>query len=129
MKHFLLKFNHGVEIGARLAYLGHAKRTGDLEIQKIADEEEEHRITLFCILQDYNERPSYFIDSVFTIIGGTVGLFCKVCPLFTLNWVARTMETFAIFNYINLSKKYPEYTNVLGCMAFAEEKHKRYFSK
>ena len=29
MKHFLLKFNHGVEIGAYLAYIGHFKRTNE----------------------------------------------------------------------------------------------------
>lgn len=31
MNHFMLKFNHGVEIGARLAYIGHFKRTGEAE--------------------------------------------------------------------------------------------------
>jgi len=127
MKHFLLKFNHGVEIGARLAYLGHYDRTKDPEIKKIAQEEEEHRVMLEIILAENNEKSNPIIDHIFWAIGSTIGVLCKVSPIFMLNWVASSMEMFAVFSYCKLGKLYPERHSAFGCMAFAEERHKRYF--
>lgn len=127
MKHFLLKFNHGVEIGAYLAYIGHVNRTGSVHILKIAQEEMDHMLVLESILEEFNDAPNPIIDFVFRLIGTGVYLACQFMPLFTLNWVARTMEMFAVFNYLKLASKYPEKATVFKSMALAESLHEEYF--
>lgn len=129
MKHFFLKFNHGVEIGANLAYLGHYRRTRDPRVLEIAIEEEAHKELLNEILDIYGEKSSRVIDFIFTCIGNTVGFFCRFSPIFMLDFVARTMETFAIFNYAYLSTLYPNFENLLIQMARAEMDHEAYFTK
>jgi rubrerythrin len=127
MNHFLLKFNHGVEIGARLAYLGHYKRTKDQGILAIADEELEHREALVQILKYYGEDTCKPIDSAFTAIGNTIHALCQVSPIFMLNFVARSMELFAVVNYSYLSKTYSDFPYTFAHMARAEQRHKQYF--
>lgn len=127
MKHFLLKFNHGVEIGAELAYRGHYERTKDDEIRKIADEEVQHRETLKYILNLHGQKSSKVIDSCFTIMGWFIRLSCKVFPIWSLDFVARSMETFAIFNYMTLMKHYPLFEHTFAEMAGAETRHEYYF--
>ena len=128
MKHFAIKFNHGVEIGARLAYLGHYRRTGDLKISQIAAEELAHQLVLEKILNSYGHEPSVVIDFIFTVIGHTVGFLCRFCPIWSLNLVARTMEVFAIMNYDDLSEIYEDWEEVFMDMAETEEQHYLYFS-
>ncbi len=127
MKHFLLKFNHGLEIGAQLAYLGHYQRTKDPMVFYIAIEEEKHRVTLARLLKRYGHSPSKPIDKLFTIIGQTVAKLCQIAPLSTLNFIARTMEVFAIFSYTKLAKRYPAHQKMFREMARIEDRHKRYF--
>jgi rubrerythrin len=129
MKHLLIKFNHGVEIGARLAYLGHYERTKDPLILKIADEEREHMIFLENILSMLGEKPTWLFDLPFTVVGKTVGWLCKFAPIFTLDFVARTMELFAIINYDYLARLYPDLEVHFSTMALVEEKHKEYFTR
>lgn len=128
MKHFLLKFNHGVEIGAELAYRGHYERTKDPEIKKIADEEVEHRENLETVLESLGHKPSKIIDSVFTGLGWFIRLSCRVFPIWSLDWVARAMETFAIDNYLKLASKYRQHSILFVRMANAETRHGYYFS-
>lgn len=127
MKHFLLKFNHGVEIGARLAYLGHFERTRILKINQIAHEELMHMHTLETILRFENEVPSPTIDYLFYVIGHFIKWNCRWCPLWSLDLVARSMEIFAISNYTYLSKVYPAHGVALKWMAIAEMDHEEYF--
>lgn len=127
MKHFQIKFNHGVEIGARLAYVGHYKRTGDEKILEIAQDELRHQTILALILKRLGEKPSKTIDSIFYIVGSTIGFLCKVFPKPLLNLVASSMEVFAIFNYTRLASKYMEFNNMFVDMALKELKHKKYF--
>jgi rubrerythrin len=127
MKHFFLKFNHGVEIGARLAYIGHFERTKDPKIQHIIYDEEMHKIQLEIILSEYGEVPSKLIDGAFTFIGSTIRRSCKHCPIWSLDLVARLMEGFAVVNYVRLSKLYPKHRDTFGFMAMVEENHGRYF--
>lgn len=129
MKHFLLKFNHGVEIGARLAYLGHYDATGDRKIKKIASEEFEHREVLRQILAYYGETPSRIINFLFTFVGSTIGNLCLFCPFFMLDFVARTMETFAVINYSYLATLYPDYSSTFREMAKTELAHETYFKR
>lgn len=127
MKHFLLKFNHGVEIGARLAYLGHYARTGDKNIFCIANDELNHKQNLEIILRHYDSKPSRFIDGFFTIVGKTIQYLCHVSPLSLLDFIARTMETFAISNYSSLAERYPTFKVCLVEMGLREIKHREYF--
>lgn len=127
MNHLMLKFNHGVEIGARLAYLGHFKRTGEAGIYTIIQEESHHRETLETILKQHGESSSKIIDGSFRIVGNTIGWLCKFMPLWSLDYVARTMETFAIFNYGYLAVRYPMYRSYFIEMGEAEERHEEYF--
>lgn len=129
MKFILLKFNHGVEIGARLAYLGHYKRTNDINIKKIADDELEHRTVIKTVLNKYNKDSSLLIDGIFYIIGNIIKYTCLVSPLSLLNFVARILERFAVFNYKKISKLFPEETELFLDMAKVELEHDIYFSK
>ena len=128
MKHFLIKFNHGVEIGAHLAYVGHYKRTGDKQIRLIASEEVSHMVELERILEDLGERPNKYIDETFRFIGNTIRRLCSFCPLWSLNFVASTMEMFAIFNYNRLAYNYPQFRGEFEKMAKTEKEHEKYFS-
>jgi rubrerythrin len=127
LKHFFLKFNYGVEIGAFLAYRGHYRRTKDPRIKEIAIDEIEHKSNLFNMLYVLNEKPSEIINLIFTVVGTFIEKACLVSPVWMLNFVARSMEVFAIFNYRRLSKVYPEFQSTLLEMAEAEERHKLYF--
>lgn len=79
MKHFMLKFNAGVEIGARLAYEGHYARTKQDRIYEIIKEEIVHRKELEAILHIQNERPSLIIDFSFIIIGNVINFYVNLC--------------------------------------------------
>ena len=127
MNHFMLKFNHGVEIGARLAYIGHFKRTGEAGIHRIIQEEAHHRETLETILRHHGEKSNKTIDSFFNLVGSSIGWLCKFMPLWSLDFVARTMETFAVFNYGYLAVKYPMYRSHFIEMSEAETRHEEYF--
>lgn len=128
MKHFLLKFNHGVEIGARSAYLGHWIRTNDPMVFEIANEELEHRTTLRFMLLELGHKPSPAIDWVFRRIGNVIYRACAWAPIWSLDLVARSMEIFAVFNYTRLARMYPKYSSSLRRMALAEDRHRRYFA-
>lgn len=123
----MMQFNHGVEIGAHLAYVGHAKRTNDPNIERIAKEEEEHRQILGYELACINVRSSAVIDTFFRCVGTTVGFLCKICPLSWLNFVARSMEIFAIFSYEHLAEAYPARADLFLKMAAVEREHEEYF--
>lgn len=128
-RHTLLKFNHGVEIGAMLAYFGHYKRTKDPQVLKIALQEQEHKEQIESILKWYGMTPTRLFDVPFTLVGNLIFSLCQISPLWTLDFVAKTMEIFAIFNYRKLSTLYPMFWNHFYQMAKTEEEHKKYFSR
>jgi rubrerythrin len=127
MKHFLLKFNHGVEIGARLAYLGHYDRVGHEKIKSIAYDELRHKLQLEDVLKHFGEEANPIIDAIFWTIGHTIKWLCRYCPRWSLDLVARSMEMFAIFNYTKLADLYPEWKVTFLHMANAEKDHEEYF--
>lgn len=127
MKHFYLKFNHGVEIGARLAYIGHYKRTKDPNILAIANDELKHQIALGLLLKILGEKPSGVIDGFFYVVGSSISFLCKFLPKPLLNFVASSMEVFAIFSYKRLAKQYVNHNITFLNMAKRELEHKAYF--
>jgi hypothetical protein len=128
LKHFLLKFNHGVEIGAYLAYIGHYRRTLDVRVQAIAQDEIEHRSELVAFLKYYGECPNPVIDFCFTVVGTIIQKACHFSPRFALNFVARSMELFAVFNYDHLATIYPEFEYSFRHMSATEKRHATYFN-
>jgi rubrerythrin len=127
MKHLFLKFTYAVEIGARLAYLGHYRATKDPKVLAIADEELLHREKVAKILACYGQKPLPAFNVAFTVIGTFIQYACHVSPLFMLNLVARSMEIFAVVSYNRLAEIYPFHEDELCAMADAEAKHAAYF--
>jgi rubrerythrin len=128
MKLFMLKFTHGVEVGAEMAYLGHYERTKDLNVLNIAVDESKHQKEIKRILKSYNTKPNYLIDFMFCTIGIIVGVLCLISPVFLLNKVATILEKFAVFSYTELAKKFPEYKDLLNEMEDTEQAHIDYFT-
>lgn len=128
MKHYMLKFNHGVEIGANLAYMGHYTRTGDSRVLEIANDEISHRETLVILLALHGEKSNIVIDYIFKLIGWSVYLTCQISPKFALNFIAKILEKFAVFNYYKLMNMYPKYSSIFKEMAIKEKEHEEYFN-
>lgn len=128
MRFLMLQFNHGVEIGAYLAYVGYYRVTKNEEILKIAQEEVEHKRILKEILNGYGRDTSKLFDSIFTIIGYVVITMCYISPKWLLNKVAKSLEVFAVFSYNILAEKFPEKREVFLEMADTEKRYEEYFS-
>ena len=127
MRLWMLKFTHGVEIGAYLAYLGHYSRTKDPEVLKIAYEEDLHKKQLKIILRTYKSSTNPIIDFIFYAIGNMVRYLCYISPVFLLNKVATVLEVFAIYSYRELAKEFQDSKEILLEMGKTEERHKEYF--
>lgn len=129
MKHWILKFNYAVEIGAHLAYVGHYKVTRDPMIRQISRDELAHRGNLRRLLKTFGEKPSPTLNAIFGFIGKNIQRACHYSPGFLLDLVARSMEVFAIFSYGLCAKLYPEQRLMFQLMVYSEEKHKNYFKR
>lgn len=127
MKHFLLKFNHGVEIGARYAYLGHHQRTQDPRILEIANEEYEHQKVLALILFELGSHPSFLINLWFFSVGNVIRFLCLISPKEWLNYVAEALELFAVSSYESLGRRYPDFAHHFRALAQKEAEHEQYF--
>jgi demethoxyubiquinone hydroxylase (CLK1/Coq7/Cat5 family) len=128
MKHLLVKFNHGVEIGAYMAYRGHYRRTKDNKVHMISHDELEHRATLKRLLAFYGCKPSWIINGFFWIVGSLIYVACQVSPRFMLDFIARVMEVFAVFSYTKLAIRYPGNSVSFLKMAETEKDHQEYFT-
>lgn len=127
MRLFMLKFTHGVEIGAHLAYLGHHARTGDFNVFQIAYDEDLHKKQIEVMLRFYKTKPNPIIDFIFYIIGSIVRYLCYISPVFLLNKIATALEMFAVFSYEGLANRFPEHREILLEMGETEKKHIEYF--
>ena len=129
MRHVLLRFNYGVEIGARLAYLGHFKVTGDPKVLQISKEEKEHGLAIEWVLSQYGLKPFFLFNWFFYVVGNLIRIACHISPRAMLDWVASTMELFAVFNYRLLAKYYPDFREMFLFMAEEEDLHRKYFKE
>jgi rubrerythrin len=127
MKLWMLKFTHGVEVGAHLAYVGHYARTNDRKVESIAKDELHHQALLKKILKSYNSEPDALIDFIFYLIGSTVRYLCYISPEFMLNKVAMLLELFAVFSYDKLAQEFPDFEELLKSMEKTEQEHVDYF--
>jgi rubrerythrin len=129
VRHTLLKFNYAVEIGARLAYLGHYRVTKDPNVLEIANDELSHRQMILIILSNHNQSPSRLFNAFFTVVGTIIQYLCLVSPRSLLNIIAQIMEIFAVFSYNKLAKLYPGYHRTFEYMSDAESRHEKYFKQ
>lgn len=123
----MLKFTHGVEIGAHLAYLGHYQRTRDINVFKIAYDEDLHKKQIKIILRTHKTKPNPIIDLMFYIVGSIVRYLCYISPVFLLNKVAMLLEMFAVFSYEGLANRFPDHRDTLLEMGETEKRHIEYF--
>lgn len=124
---FPLQLNHGIEIGAALAYKGHYERTKDIMIKHIMIDELYHQIELLIILKHYKSRPCKIINSIFFIIGHIIKYLCKFNNERLMNKIAQFLEVFAVWSYSKLSHRYKSARVVLERMGRKELKHENYF--
>lgn len=127
MKHFLIKLNHAIEIGAYEAYSGHYARTLDVNILAIMCDEKNHRRYLKSHLLELNQTSNFLMDSVFYLIGSTISFLCYFCPIRSLNYVANIMEIVATVNYDKLAELYPDKAFTYREMSLHEKEHGEYF--
>lgn len=125
----MLKFTHGVEVGAHQAYLGHYSRTGDINVKNIAADELEHQRLIKRILKTHRTSTSILFDAPFWVVGNLVAVMCLISPKFLLNRVASLLEKFAVFSYDKLADRFPAYRSNFLEMAEKELEHELYFSK
>ena len=81
------------------------------------------------MLRYHGTKSNKIIDKVFWFIGTSVGLACKVFPLWSLNLVARSLEMFAVFSYERLAIRYPEFESIFLKMARSEKRHELFFKE
>lgn len=133
---WLLKFSHGVEVGAWNAYKGHRESLTDKdEIETIAfiqEEELGHQINLEYFLEDLNSSISPTIDFIFKMVGKLMGFLCKVLGHRLPMRGAGMIETLGVINYrivANEARKcgFERMAQVLDEMGATEIEHKKYF--
>lgn len=129
IRHLLLKFCYGVEIGAHLAYVGHYGATKDIQVRRIANEELRHMIEIKRVLNKYDQKPNLLFNAVFKAVGTSIKYLCYVSPDILLDYVAQIMEKFAIFSYSLMAELYPEHANIFLNMENNERIHELYFTK
>lgn len=123
----LLKFCHGVEIGAYWAYQGHYRVTQDPQIRKISKEELKHMVLIRRVLISYGTKPNIFFNAGFYVIGKIVFRLCFLTPHLALDLVAGFLEKLNIVSYFYMAQKFPEYASLFEEMQANEASHEEYF--
>lgn len=127
---------HAGEIGAYYAYGGHWKAVSDPAqremIRFIQKEELEHIRALDLMLYILRAAPNQRRDTVFTVIGKTLGYLCKWTGYFMPMWGAMFMEKIGVSSYkemsIEASKlQWHDFAVQLGEMHQTELDHEEYF--
>ncbi len=86
---------HAGELAASLAYEGHARSLADpeeaREVFAIARDEREHRRGVGSMLGDLGERPRFWREALFRLIGAILGRLCRVsgwlAPMYGAGWL------------------------------------------
>lgn len=133
----MLRKAHSGELAAYHAYEGHWKSVSDLaqqkKIQKIQEEELEHRKIVANMLKYLESRPSLTRDTIFMVFGHALGFLCHYTGWFLPMKVALLIEEIGVVSYwdmldCSLMEGHPELTMTFLAMAKTEEEHKKYFS-
>lgn len=127
MKFLFLKFCYGVEIGAYWAYRGHHRVTKDQKVLFIAKEELKHMVLIQKVLTLHKQKPAWFFNLMFYIIGKSVYGLCFVSPFIALNLVAGFLEKLNVLSYTQMARLFPEHGPMFEHMQQNENDHEVYF--
>jgi rubrerythrin len=132
----MLQWAHGVEIGASMAYRGHAENVKDrfenTMIRLILSDEAWHRIDLKYMLDELGAKPNKVFDALFWCIGKTISGGCYVMGYRMAMWGAKIMEVMGSQIYWKLAIEatnsgHQQFHRKLCNMARQEEKHEEFF--
>lgn len=132
----MLRKAHSGELAAYYAYKGHWQSVSDplqrKKIQKIQEEELEHRKIVYNMLKRLGSKPSFTRDTTFVVCGHVLGFLCKYTGWFLPMKVALLIEEIGVVSYwdmldCSLMEGHPELTMTFLAMARTEEEHKKYF--
>lgn len=127
---------HAGEIGAYYAYGGHWKSVSNpgqrMMIRFIQAEELEHIRSLDLMLYLLHATPNRRLDTVFTVIGKTLGYLCRFTGYFMPMWGAMIIEKIGVSNYKEMSMdasraQMHNFAQTLGEMHLVELEHEEYF--
>lgn len=132
----VLRRAHAGELGASLAYQGHARSLADpteaAEVLAIAREEMEHRGSVGRMLKDLGKRPRRLREALFRGVGSVVGSLCRVSGWLAPMYGAGRLESGNIREYeeaagLAILAGRPHLAPELLRMAEVEWEHERYF--
>jgi len=132
----VLRRAHAGELGASLAYEGHVRSLADpqeaRDVLAIAREERDHRRGVGRMLDDLGERPRFWREALFWLIGATLGRLCRVSGWLTPMYGAGWLESGNIREYeqaagLAILAGRLDLAPELLRMAEVEWEHERYF--
>ncbi len=132
----LLQNAYSGELAAYYAYDGHWRSLSDpreiAEVQKIQQEEWEHRECIGRFLKELGATPNPRREFVFTCIGKTISLLCRIGGWFIPMYGAGKLERGNIVEYeiaarVAAKAGHPQMVEELLLMAEVEWDHELYF--
>lgn len=132
----LLQLAHSGELAASLAYDGHWRSVSDpaekREIQKIEQEELDHRADVRKMLDGLGASPDLARERKMKLIGRTIGLLCRIGGWFIPMYGAGRLESGNVGEYEQAARLaaragHHHYVERLLVMAEVEWDHERYF--
>jgi rubrerythrin len=135
--HAHLRLSYSSELGAAVAYNGHAKSVrsaADREaILQISAEEHQHREQLLTIMSVRKLPPWFILERVFWLIGSTIGFGCAVWGEWASAYGASLFEINGVSEYKRMAKMAErlgdhELVQVMNEYAAHERVHHEYFA-
>lgn len=132
----VLRRAHAGELGASLAYQGHARSLADpteaAEVLAIAREEMEHRESVGRMLLDLGKRPRRLREALFHGVGSVLGSLCRLSGWLAPMYGAGRLESGNIREYeeaagLAILAGRPHLAPELLRMAEVEWNHERHF--
>ena len=132
----LLQKAYSGELAAAMAYNGHWKSISDAddikEIQRIEQEELDHRQRIGEMLEELGARPQAWRDRSLRVVGFFVAAGCHLSGWYLPMTIAAKLEEHNVGEYDNaaelsIQSGYEHFVNDLKAMSVAEEEHEVYF--
>jgi rubrerythrin len=132
----LLQFAYSGELGAAIAYAGHATAVADpaerQRIRQIRRDELEHRTSLGRMLYELGAAPDRLLELRNRWLGSGIARFCHIGGWFLPMYGAGWLERRNILDYeraarLSVRCGQPRFADALLSMAEAEWEHERYF--
>ncbi|MEM9399669.1 MAG: hypothetical protein AAF984_05625 [Verrucomicrobiota bacterium] len=132
-----LQTAYSAERAASFAYIGHAGSLKNSEeiakVREIEQDEWNHHSHVLDIMQEYDIKPSRWLELKFYVIGKFISLSCYFIGRFMPYFFAGKLESgsvceyFVIMRYLH-SLNITRYDEVLYDMDIKEKEHEVYFS-